>query len=281
MSMAISTDVKENSISFNRSKYINLYNYTLNMGETYNESHTLDKKCAYLKLVANISVSDETLTTDDYKNVCIVLGLNYVDDDGNVDVVYEHFYPKYQHEVNNTDTYVIFNTDNKRITSVDTTVINNEDYVDSIIIKDLYLLYNLYIDEETVKEITATGGGSVVTSQKITAYNLEGRDFILTSDDKLIDIDLRLDEDVIREYFAVSYNYSNIVDIGRRVIKGNPSYTLKQNTIYQSCDGVSYQMTGCRCSITATSGSGIVRFTPSFQKESTIYGVFDVEFNMD
>lgn len=156
MSLALSNTKSENNISFNSKSLVNLDNQQISAGGSYTlEEVTVGFKCDYLKLLVNISTSDTELTTDDYKTVTAVYKIKYIDDEetNTTKEITECFSPKYQHEVNNKDTYVIIELPAKKIVNINVTIYSNEE-TDNVTVEKLRLFYSRLMDEEETKETT-------------------------------------------------------------------------------------------------------------------------------
>ena len=160
MSLALSNTKSEKDISFNKKSLVNLDNKQVSAGKSYTlEEVTVGFKCDYLKLLVNISTSDTELTTDDYKTVTAVYKIKYIDDEETniTKEITECFSPKYKHEVNNKNTYVIIEVPAKKIVNINITVYNNET-TETVTIDKLRLFYSKLMDEEGTKETIKESG---------------------------------------------------------------------------------------------------------------------------
>lgn len=160
MSMALSNTKSENDISFNSNSLVSLDGQQISAGGSYTlEEVAVGFKCDYLKLFVNISTSDTELTTDDYKTVTAVYKIKYIDDEekNTTKTNTECFSPKFQHEVNNKDTYVIIEVPAKKIVSISIIVYNNET-TETVTIDKLRLFYSRLMDEEETKEVIKESG---------------------------------------------------------------------------------------------------------------------------
>lgn len=154
MAMAVSSGVQENTISWSSNKLINQSNISVSAGKSYTVSSSIGNTDSdYLRLLANVSVQDTELTTDNFNTVCILYKVLYTDNDGNSKELMDSFFPKFQHEVNNTDTYVIINSPSKNINQIVVEIYNSET-TETITVKKLEVQYNnVAVDEETVTDI--------------------------------------------------------------------------------------------------------------------------------
>ena len=173
MSMAIS-----DKISFSKKNILSVSDISISKNGTYENSITdINKKCSYIKIIANVSVSNKELTTDDFHPVAVIFNIKYIDDDDNIQTITDCFYPKYQHEVKNKDTYTIIDLPNDKISSIDIEVINSEDAVSSVNLDKLQVKLKLVVNEDTVKDIVNGGesgsGGSIPVYGDLIIYNTE------------------------------------------------------------------------------------------------------------
>lgn len=160
MSLSLSNTKSENDISFNSASLVSLDNQQISAGESYTLPEVaVGFKCDYLKLLANVSVGDTELTTDDYKTVTVVYRIEYLDDEeeGTTKVKTDCFYPKFQHEVNNKNTYTIIEVPAKKIVSINVKVYSNEE-TDTVKVEKLRLFYSRLMDEEGTKEVIQESG---------------------------------------------------------------------------------------------------------------------------
>ena len=283
MSMSISDGIKEEKLSFNKNSILTVAGETINTGETYVVgTDIINKKCDYLKVVGNISVSDESLTTDEFHPVVIMFEIKYEDEKGNHSLIYEHFYPKYQHEVGNKDTYTIIELKNKKLVDINVSVINNEDYTDSVVIDKLQIFYSLIIDEETVQEMIATGGGGEVPVVKdLKVYNIDNN-YTIDGYGRTLVLDVVIPEEYIIKH---AYGYSNRVDITwelENLTGGNVGVTYS-NT-YTIINGTQYTLYNTKC--TLKSGiptydfgqkDGLIKVRARLSADETIFGDVVIE----
>lgn len=164
MAMAVSSGVQENTISWSSNKLINQSNISVAAGQSYTVSSSIGNTDSdYLRLLANVSVQDTELTTDNFNTVCVLYKVLYTDNDGNSKELMDSFFPKFQHEVNNIDTYVIINSPSKNINQIIVEVYNSET-TETITVEKLEVLYNnVAVDagnvEDTVENYLMTTGG--------------------------------------------------------------------------------------------------------------------------
>lgn len=279
MSMSISDGIKEEKISFNKNSILTVTGETINTGETYKVgTDIINKKCDYLKVVGNISVSDKSLTTDEFHPVVIMFEIKYEDEEGNHSLIYEHFYPKYQHEVGNKDTYTIIELKNKKLLDINVSVINNEDYTYSVVIDKLQIFYSLIIDEETVQEMIATGGGGEVPVVKdLKVYNIDNN-YTIDGYDRTLILDVVIPEKYLIEYKSGS---QNIVDVTWEIenltgavynysvsntstVVNNIQYTLRSGKITIKSSNIYYHSYGQR--------DGILKVRARLSANETIFG---------
>lgn len=278
MSMSISNEIKEDKLSFNKNSILTIAGETINTGETYEVgTDIINKKCDYLKVVGNISVSDESLTTDDFHPVVVLFEIKYEDEDGNHSLIYEHFYPKYQHEVGNKDTYTIIELKNKKLVDINVDVINNEDYVDSISIDKLQIFYSLIIDEETVQEMINKGGsGDVPVIKDLKIYNIDNN-YTIDGYNKSLILNV-----VIPEEYLIAYkNSSNYVDVTWEIesLTGADYYSRSENTS-TVVNNINYTLRGGKILISPDiyySGAynqrdGILKVRARLEANDTIFG---------
>lgn len=167
MAMAVSSGVQENTISWSSNKLINQSNISVSAGQSYTVSSSIGNTDSdYLRLLANVSVQDTELTTDNFNTVCILYKVLYTDNDGNSKELMDSFFPKFQHEVNNTDTYVIINSPSKNINQIIVEIYNSET-TETITVEKLEVQYNnVAVDagnvEDTVENYLMTTGGVYV-----------------------------------------------------------------------------------------------------------------------
>lgn len=283
MSMSISDGIKEEKISFNKNSILTVAGETINTGETYKVgTDIINKKCDYLKVVGNISVSDESLTTDEFHPVVIMFEIKYEDEDGNHSLIYEHFYPKYQHEVGNKDTYTIIELKNKKLVDINVSVINNEDYTDSVVIDKLQIFYSLIIDEETVQEMIATGGGGEVPVVKdLKVYNIDNN-YTIDGYGKSLILDLVVPEEYLIEYKSGS---QNIVDVTWEIENLTGAvYSYSGVITYTVVNGIQYTLRNGKITITSGISSynygqkdGIIKVRARLSANETIFGDVVVE----
>lgn len=160
MSLSLSNTKSENDISFNSASLVSLDNQQISAGGSYTLPEvSVGFKCDYLKILANISVGDTELTTDDYKTVTVVYRIEYLDDEetGETKVKTDCFYPKFQHEVNNKNTYTIIEVPAKKIVNINVKVYSNEE-AEVVTVERLRLFYSRLMDEEGTKEVIQESG---------------------------------------------------------------------------------------------------------------------------
>ena len=276
MSMSISNEIKEDKLSFNKNSILTIAGETINTGETYEVgTDIINKKCDYLKVVGNISVSDESLTTDDFHPVVVLFEIKYEDEDGNHSLIYEHFYPKYQHEVGNKDTYTIIELKNKKLVDINVDVINNEDYVDSISIDKLQIFYSLIIDEETVQEMINKGGsGDVPVIKDLKIYNIDNN-YTIDGYNKSLILNV-----VIPEEYLIAYkNSSYIVDVTWEIESlTGATYDSSRELTYTVVNGIKYTLRSGKITIKSAYGSsynqrdGILKVRARLDANDTIFG---------
>lgn len=283
MSMSISDGIKEEKLSFNKNSILTVAGETINTGETYKVgTDIINKKCDYLKVVGNISVSDKSLTTDEFHPVVIMFEIKYEDDEGNHSLIYEHFYPKYQHEVGNKDTYTIIELKNKKLVDINVSVINNEDYTDSVVIDKLQIFYSLIIDEETVQEMIATGGGGEVPVVKdLKVYNIDNN-YTIDGYKKSLILNLVVPEEYLIKYKSGS---QNIVDVTWEIenLTGASVYSSSSIT-YPVVNGTQYALRNGKITITSGIASydngqkdGFIKVRARLSADETIFGDVVIE----
>lgn len=283
MSMSISNEIKEDKISFNKNSILAVAEETLSTGETYKASTgTINKKCDYLKVLGNISVNDESITTDEFHPVVVLFEIKYEDDDGNHSLIHEHFYPKYQHEVGNKDTYTIIELKNKKIVDINIEVINNEDYVDSVVIDKLQIFYSLIIDEETVQEMIQTGGGGEVPVVKdLTVYNIDNN-YTIDGYYKTLFLNLAVPEEYLIKY---KYSSQNIVDVTWEIenLTGASVHT-NASTTHPVVNGTQYALRSGKLIIISGRSSydfsqqdGFIKVRARLSADETIFGDVVIE----
>jgi hypothetical protein len=283
MSMSITNGIKEDKISFNKNSLLTIAGESLGTGETYEASTGLiNKKCDYLKVVGNISVNDDSITTDDFHPVVVLFEIKYEDEEGNHSLIYEHFYPKYQHEVGNKDTYTIIELKNKKVVDINVSVVNNEDYVDSISIDKLQLFYSLIIDEETVQEmINAGGSGEVPVVKDLKVYNIEGN-YTIDGYSKSLVLDALIPEKYIQEYAPDR----NKVYLNWEIIKQTTDCDCYTTTTQGTkvVDGVAHQINYTKLTITAGKKNynfgqkdGFIKAIARLVHDETVFGEATVE----
>lgn len=284
MSMSISNEIKEDKISFNKKSIFIVGGEELSTGETYKASTGLiNKKCEYLKVLANISVDDDSITTDDFHPVVVLFEIKYEDDDGNHSLIHEHFYPKYQHEVLNKDTYTIIELKNKKLVDINVEVINNEDYTDSVIIDKIQIFYSLIMDEETIQEMISTGGGGTVPVFKdLVVYNIDNNYTIDGYDNSLI-LDVEVPENYLKEYKNSEENDVYIIwDAEALTEMGTETYSIGiiDRNVSHVVNGVEYHLYRGRISIKPwgyVPKDGFIKVRARLEKEEKIYGETIIE----
>lgn len=279
MSMSISNEIKEDKLSFNKNSILTIAGETINTGETYEVgTDIINKKCDYLKVVGNISVSDESLTTDDFHPVVVLFEIKYEDEDGNHSLIYEHFYPKYQHEVGNKDTYTIIELKNKKLVDINVDVINNEDYVDSISIDKLQIFYSLIIDEETVQEMINKGGsGDVPVIKDLKIYNIDNN-YTIDGYNKSLILNVVIPEEYLIAYAADTI-YNNCVDVTWEIENLTGAiYDSSREITYTVVNGIKYTLRNGKITIKSAYSSsynqrdGILKVRARLDANDTIFG---------
>lgn len=283
MSMSITNGIKEDKISFNKNSLLTIAGESLSTGETYEASTGLiNKKCDYLKVVGNISVNDDSITTDDFHPVVVLFEIKYEDEEGNHSLIYEHFYPKYQHEVGNKDTYTIIELKNKKVVDINVSVVNNEDYVDSITVDKLQIFYSLIIDEETVQEMINGGGsGEVPVVKDLKVYNIEGN-YTIDGYNKSLVLDAVIPEKYIQEYVPdMNGLYLNWEIVKQTTNCDYDTYTTRGT---QVVDGVEHRINDTKLTITAGRKNynygqkdGFVKAIARLVHDETVFGEATVE----
>lgn len=166
MSMSISDDVKEKSIKFNKKTLYEEYNIILKSGEQSEETTIeVNKSYDYIKILMTIFEDSETLSTDAVHNVCGILSIVYIDDDENETTVNSCFYPKYQHEVNNKNTYTIIETEgSSTIKEIRFSFFNDEDI--DVYVGKFKIYYSQGISEDAidsaVNDYSTSGNAHVI-----------------------------------------------------------------------------------------------------------------------
>ena len=278
MSMSISNEIKEDKLSFNKNSILTIAGETINTGETYEVgTDIINKKCDYLKVVGNISVSDESLTTDDFHPVVVLFEIKYEDEDGNHSLIYEHFYPKYQHEVGNKDTYTIIELKNKKLVDINVDVINNEDYVDSISIDKLQIFYSLIIDEETVQEMINKGGsGDVPVIKDLKIYNIDNN-YTIDGYNKSLILNVVIPEEYLIAYAADTI-YNNCVDVTWEIENLTGAiYDYLGTITYTVVNGIKYTLRNGKITIKSAYSNynqrdGILKVRARLDANDTIFG---------
>lgn len=283
MSMSISNEIREDKISFNKKSIFIVAGEELNTGETYKASTGLiNKKCEYLKVLANISVDDDSITTDDFHPVAVLFEIKYEDDDGNHSLIHEHFYPKYQHEVSNKDTYTIIELKNKKIVDINVEVINNEDYTDSVIIDKIQIFYSLIMDEETIQEMISTGGGGTVpVSKDLVVYNIDNN-YTIDGYNKSLILNVEVPEEYLKEYKSDSQNNVDITWEIENLTGASAGYSLSKT--YPVINSIKYQLTNGKVTLTSGRGSynygqkdGFLKVRARLTANDKIYGDVTIE----
>lgn len=210
MAMSVSNKLSERNIPFSKNSMITLENISINSGGTYNTHVSdLNKKYQYLKLLCNVSVNNTELTTDAYHSVVVVYNITYLDDNGNSKLITEHFFPKYQHEVNNKDTYSIIELPYNTIQSIKISVYNNEEDTDNILVEKLSILYSSILDEDTVQDMINSGGNpDIPVAKMLTVYNIDNKYTLDGVNDSLI-LYVTIPDELIEQYMYKANNYNS------------------------------------------------------------------------
>lgn len=165
MAISVSSDIKESNISFNGNSLISngstwsIDRGSVNIGSIIEMgSHSKcstnienirskNLKCTYLKLLAHITCSDETLSTETTHNVTVCYTIEYENDNG-IQRIVDCFYPKYDFEDDYINDYSIIAVPCGYIRSLSVSIINNEDVEVDITNTGLY--YCMAVTEETM-----------------------------------------------------------------------------------------------------------------------------------
>ncbi len=283
MSLSLSNTKSENDISFNSTSLVSLDGQQIAAGENYELPEVeVGFKCDYLKLLANISVGDTELTTDEYKTVTIVCKIEYMEDEETLTTKPKTicFSPKYQHEVNNKDTYIIFELPAKKIVSINMTVYSNEE-TEVVTVDKLRLFYSRLMDEETIKEMIQTGGGDVPVVNDLTVYNLEGN-YTIDGYNKSLVLDVVIPDKYIEQYVP----NQNKVYINWEIIKQttNCDYYTTKTAGTKVVNGTTYTINYNKLTITAGKSSynygqkdGVIKVIARLAQDETVYGEATVE----
>ena len=294
MSMALSNKKSESNISFNSKSLVNLDSQTVVAGGRYDVPEIeVGYKCDYIKLLVNVSTSDTDLTTDEFKSVTAVYKIEYIEDEekniSNIRTVC--FTPKFQHEVDNKDTYTIIELPAKKITKINMTVYNNEETDISIDVARIY--YSRLMDEETVKEIAGTGGGDVPVSNILTLYNINN-EYTIDGYNKSLILDLVVPDDILEQYgikntgtYAGTGYLNTVIDVTPSSGNANDTdvvtYRVYKEDTKRVLNGIEWTIKNSKITIQSTSNyyyravDGLVTVIARIQDNQQLYGECNVE----
>ena len=180
MSVAVSNNIDEKSISWNKDSliskdvawgviegsYTNDENLVLEAGtELHYVLGFYDNsiKANYLKLVDRVTTDEPTLSTDSVHNVSILYDVYYLVDTGD-GIGYEidsfQYFPKYEYEDNFDKDYTIVETRNSNIEKIEVTLINNEDV--PVAFKTVGIYMSVVLDEGTVNNVVTETVNQVI-----------------------------------------------------------------------------------------------------------------------
>ena len=288
MSLALSNKKSESNISFNSKSLVSLDSQTVVAGGQYSVPEIeVGFKCDYIKLLVNVSTSDTDLTTDEFKSVTAVYKIEYIEDEekniSNIRTVC--FTPKFQHEVDNKDTYTIIELPAKKITKINMTVYNNEETDISIDVARIY--YSRLLDEETVKEIAGTGGGDVPVSNILTLYNINN-EYTIDGYNKSLILDLVVPDDILEQYgikttdaWGVTTGYLNIIlDITSK--SAGVTYSVTKEDTKRVLNGTEWTIKNSKITIKSTESNyaavdGLISVIARIQDNQQLYGECNVE----
>ena len=288
MSLALSNKKSENNISFNNRSLTSVDNQTVIAGGQYSVPEIeVGFKCDYLKLLVNISTSDTELTTSEFKSVTAVYKIEYIEDEekniNNIRTVC--FTPKFQHEVDNNDTYTIIELPAKKITKINMTVYNNESTDISIDMARIY--YSRLMDEETVKEMAGTGGGDVPVSNVLKLYNINN-EYTIDGYNKSLILDLVVPDDILEQYGikntdipAETGYLDTIIDVTTK--SEGVTYSISKGDTKRVLNGIEWTIKNSKITIEPTSNfdyiavDGLVDVIVRIQNNQQLYGECTVE----
>lgn len=141
---------KEN-IEFQEVPIVSIPDFSVQAHGNLNLTHqAVHKNCDYLKLVCGLTSADITLTTDSYAAVCVDYTIHYIDNDNNIRILTDSFYPKYKHENKGESDSTIISAPGT-IENIDINVTNNEDI--SVAVSDFQVYAAIQVAEVTPEDV--------------------------------------------------------------------------------------------------------------------------------